>query len=199
MNKLLDKVFRGIDIFTGILTGAMVLFVFLNVVLRMVFNSGLTWSEELARYLFVSVTYIGAISAMRANAHMTVDMVISKVKPPLQMLFYLVSQGLIAALMLILVHGSYKMVLQNTAARTAALGIPYALLYSLGILTGVAICVLAIANIFYAVTHPAAIAKIVTVSTEDDEILAEAANAENMSDEEYRAMLNNADKGGNNE
>jgi len=199
MNKLLDKVFRGIDIFTGILTGAMVLFVFLNVVLRMVFNSGLTWSEELARYLFVSVTYIGAISAMRANAHMTVDMVISKVKPPLQMLFYLVSQGLIAALMLILVHGSYKMVLQNTAARTAALGIPYALLYSLGILTGVAICVLAIANIFYAVTHPAEIAKIVTVSTEDDEILAEAANAENMSDEEYRAMLNNADKGGNNE
>ena len=199
MNKLLDKVFRCIDIFTGILTGAMVLFVFLNVVLRMVFNSGLTWSEELARYLFVSVTYIGAISAMRANAHMTVDMVISKVKPPLQMLFYLVSQGLIAALMLILVHGSYKMVLQNTAARTAALGIPYALLYSLGILTGVAICVLAIANIFYAVTHPAEIAKIVTVSTEDDEILAEAANAENMSDEEYRAMLNNADKGGNNE
>lgn len=199
MNKLLDKVFRGIDIFTGILTGAMVLFVFLNVVLRMVFNSGLTWSEELARYLFVSVTYIGAISAMRANAHMTVDMVISKVKPPLQMLFYLVSQGLIAALMLILVHGSYKMVLQNTAARTAALGIPYALLYSLGILTGVAICVLAIANIFYAVTHPAEIAKIVTISTEDDEILAEAANAENMSDEEYRAMLNNADKGGNNE
>lgn len=199
MNKLLDKVFRGIDIFTGILTGAMVLFVFLNVVLRMVFNSGLTWSEELARYLFVAVTYIGAISAMRANAHMTVDMVISKVKPPLQMLFYLVSQGLIAALMLILVHGSYKMVLQNTAARTAALGIPYALLYSLGILTGVAICVLAVANIFYAVTHPTEIAKIVTVSTEDDEILAEAANAENMSDEDYRAMLNNADKGGNNE
>lgn len=199
MNKLLDKVFKGVDIFTGILTGAMVLFVFLNVVLRMVFNSGLTWSEELARYLFVAVTYIGAISAMRANAHMTVDMLISKVKPPLQMLFYLVSQGLIAVLMLILVHGSYKMVLQNTAARTAALGIPYALLYSLGILTGVAICVLAIANIGYAVTHPSEISKIVTVSTEDDEILAEAASAESMSDEEYRAMLNNADKGGNNE
>ena len=88
MNKLLDKVFRGIDIFTGILTGAMVLFVFLNVVLRMVFNSGLTWSEELARYLFVAVTYIGAISAMRANAHMTVDMVLSKVKaPPIAPLF----------------------------------------------------------------------------------------------------------------
>ena len=198
MNKLLDKVFRGIDIFTGILTGAMVLFVFLNVVLRMVFNSGLTWSEELARYLFVAVTYIGAISAMRANAHMTVDMVLSKVKAPLQMTFYVISQSLIAVLMMMLVHGSYKMVLQNTAAHTAALGIPYALLYSLGILTGVAICVLAVANIFYAVTHPAEISKIVTVSTEDEELLAEAASAGDMSDEEYRTMLNDTEKGGNN-
>lgn len=199
MNKLLDKVFKVIDVFTGILTGAMVLFVFLNVVLRMVFNSGLTWSEELSRYLFVSVTYIGAISAMRANAHMTVDMLISKVKPQLQMVFYVVSQALIAILMMILVHGSYKMVLQNTAARTAALGIPYALLYSLGIITGAAICVLAIANICYAVTHPSEISQIVTVATEDDELLEEAANAENMTDEEYRAMLNEAEKGGNNE
>ncbi len=59
MNKLVDKLFKGIDYFTGILTGLMVFFVFLNVVLRTFFNAGLTWSEELARYLFVYVTYIG--------------------------------------------------------------------------------------------------------------------------------------------
>lgn len=33
-NKLMDKLFKGIDCLTGILTGLMVLFVFLNVVLR---------------------------------------------------------------------------------------------------------------------------------------------------------------------
>ena len=49
MNRLIDKLFHAIDCFTGILTGLMVLFVFLNVVLRTFFNSGLTWSEELAR------------------------------------------------------------------------------------------------------------------------------------------------------
>ena len=49
MNKLVDKLFKGIDYFTGILTGLMVFFVFLNVVLRTFFNAGLTWSEELAR------------------------------------------------------------------------------------------------------------------------------------------------------
>ena len=57
---------------------------------------------------------------------------------------------------------------------------------------------LAVANIFYAVTHPAEISKIVTVSTEDEELLAEAASAGDMSDEEYRTMLNDTEKGGNN-
>jgi len=175
MNKFLDKLFKGIDYFTGILTGLMVLFVFLNVVLRICFNSGLTWSEELSRYLFVFVTYIGAISAMRVNGHMTVDILISKVKPQAQMALYVISQTLIAILMLILVHGSVKMVLQNTASRTAALGISYALLYSAGIITGIAIAIIAVTNIVHAVTHPDEISKIVTTSTsDDDEIVAKA-------------------------
>ena len=55
MNKLVDKLFKGIDYFTGILTGLMVFFVFLNVVLRTFFNAGLTWSEELAVFSLSSL------------------------------------------------------------------------------------------------------------------------------------------------
>ena len=109
-NATMDKLFKGIDYLTGILTGLMVLFVFMNVVLRTCFNSGLTWSEELSRYLFVFVTYVGAISAMRVNGHLGVDTLISQVPRPLQMVMYVVSQLVIAALMCILVHGSGKMV-----------------------------------------------------------------------------------------
>lgn len=174
MNKFLDKLFKGIDYFTGILTGLMVVFVFLNVVLRICFNSGLTWSEELSRYLFVFVTYIGAISAMRANGHMIVDMLISKMNAKVQMIMYVTSQTLIAILMAILVHGSFKMVVQNTASRTAALGISYALLYSAGIITGVSIAIIAVTNIVYAVTHPDEIKKIATVITDDDEVVNQA-------------------------
>ena len=175
MSKFFDKLFKYIDYFTGIMTGLMVLFVFLNVVLRIFFNSGLTWSEELSRYLFVFVTYIGAISAMRVNGHMIVDMLISKVNPKVQMVLYVISQTLIAVLMGILVHGSFKMVMQNTASRTAALGISYALLYSAGLLTGTAIAIIAIKNIVHAVTHPDQISEIVTASTsDDDEVVAQS-------------------------
>ena len=182
MKTFLDKLFKGIDYFTGVLTGLMVLFVFLNVMLRILFSSGLTWSEELSRYLFVFVTYIGAISAMRANGHMIVDMLVAKVPPQAQMALYVLSQSLIAVLMGILVHGSFKMVLQNTASRTAALGISYSLLYGVGILTGVSIAVLAIANIVHAVTHPADISQIVTSGVSDDDAVV-AESLKNMEDD----------------
>ena len=188
-NATMDKLFKGIDYLTGILTGLMVPFVFLNVVLRTCFNSGLTWSEELSRYLFVFVTYVGAISAMRVNGHLGVDTLISRVPRPLQMVMYVVSQLVIAALMCILVHGSGKMVLQNTESRTAALGISYALLYSVGIITGVSIAAMAVANIVYAVTHPSEISSIVSMTTDEDEIMAET-GSEDLSDEEYAKRLN---------
>ena len=188
-NATMDKLFKGIDYLTGILTGLMVLFVFMNVVLRTCFNSGLTWSEELSRYLFVFVTYVGAISAMRVNGHLGVDTLISRVPRPLQMVMYVVSQLVIAALMCILVHGSGKMVLQNTESRTAALGISYALLYSVGIITGVSIAAMAVANIVYAVSHPSEISSIVSMTTDEDEIMAET-GSEDLSDEEYAKRLN---------
>lgn len=188
-NARMDKLFKGIDYLTGILTGLMVLFVFMNVVLRTCFNSGLTWSEELSRYLFVFVTYVGAISAMRVNGHLGVDTLISRVPRPLQMVMYVVSQLVIAVLMCILVHGSGKMVLQNTESRTAALGISYALLYSVGIITGVSIAAMAAANIVYAVTHPSEISSIVSMTTDEDEIMAET-GSEDLSDEEYAKRLN---------
>lgn len=178
MKVFIDKLFKGIDILTGILTGLMVLFVFLNVVLRTFFNSGLTWSEELSRYLFVFVTYVGAISAMHANAHIGVDTLLSRVPAKIQLLFYTIAQAAIAGLMSILVHGSVKMVIQNTASRTAALGIPYSILYSVGIICGVGIAILAISNIIYAITHPSEIGDIVTTHSEDDDIIAEATKAE---------------------
>mgnify|MGYP001333763177 CR=1 FL=1 len=192
-NATMDKLFKGIDYLTGILTGLMVLFVFMNVVLRTCFNSGLTWSEELSRYLFVFVTYVGAISAMRVNGHLGVDTLISRVPRPLQMVMYVVSQLVIAALMCILVHGSGKMVLQNTESRTAALGISYALLYSVGIITGVSMMLLFLLAISAWNGSLGQLTGVkwsmVSMTTDEDEIMAET-GSEDLSDEEYAKRLN---------
>ena len=47
--------------------------VFVNVVTRYALGFSLTWSEELARYLMIWVTYLGAGLAMREGRHVAIE------------------------------------------------------------------------------------------------------------------------------
>ncbi len=64
-----------------LLLAAMVLMVFGNVVLRYVFNSGITVSEELSRWAFVWMTFLGAIVAVKENGHLGTDLLVSRLGP----------------------------------------------------------------------------------------------------------------------
>jgi TRAP-type C4-dicarboxylate transport system permease small subunit len=46
-----------------------------QVVLRYLFNAPLTWSEELARYLFIWCAFLGWIVAFRRNTHLSISFV----------------------------------------------------------------------------------------------------------------------------
>ena len=79
----------------------------------------------------------------------------------------------------------------STQSRTAALGIPYSVLYFGGIITGTSIAILAVTNIVYALKHPWEITDIVTMHNDDDDIASEAMEqSEELSDEEYVRRLN---------
>jgi TRAP-type transport system small permease protein len=56
----------------------MVTMVFGNVVMRYGFNSGITLSEELSRWLFVWMTFLGAVIALHERAHLGTDTLISR-------------------------------------------------------------------------------------------------------------------------
>jgi len=56
----------------------MVLMVFGNVVMRYAFNSGISVSEELSRWLFLWLIFLGASVAVHEQAHMGSDMELLK-------------------------------------------------------------------------------------------------------------------------
>src|SRR4249920_1672608 len=56
----------------------MVVLVFSNVVLRYAFNSGIAVSEEISRWLFVWLTFLGAIVALKEHGHLGSDMLVSR-------------------------------------------------------------------------------------------------------------------------
>lgn len=78
MQRMLDAICRLCQGLMVLFLGLMVLMVFGNVVLRYGFNSGITISEELSRWLFVWTTFLGAIVGLRRRAHLGTDALISR-------------------------------------------------------------------------------------------------------------------------
>ena len=78
MRRWTDGYFRCLEHLIVIALAAMVLMVFGNVVLRYAFNSGITVSEELSRWAFVWMIFIGAVLALREHAHLGTDMLVSR-------------------------------------------------------------------------------------------------------------------------
>src|SRR5687767_5996994 len=59
----------------------MVALVFGNVVLRYGFNSGISISEEISRWLFVWLTFMGAVVALHRHAHLGTEMLVGRLGP----------------------------------------------------------------------------------------------------------------------
>ena len=82
VERLIDLYCRLLKVVIAVCLAVMVVLVFSNVVLRYGFNSGITISEELSRWLLVWLTFLGAIVALREHAHLGVDTLV-RVLPPL--------------------------------------------------------------------------------------------------------------------
>jgi len=76
MKFLSDLFFKTVEVLLVVFLSAMVVMVFGNVVLRYGFNSGIISSEELSRFLFIWITFLGAIIAVREGTHLGLDTVV---------------------------------------------------------------------------------------------------------------------------
>jgi TRAP-type C4-dicarboxylate transport system permease small subunit len=70
--------FKGLEGLMVLLLVGMVVMVFGNVVLRYLFDTGIDISEELSRFFFVWLTFIGAVVVGRENAHLGVETLVTK-------------------------------------------------------------------------------------------------------------------------
>ena len=58
----------------------MTILVFIQVVMRYVFSNSLSWSEELARFIFLWLSWIGASYAVKERSHFRVEMFANMIK-----------------------------------------------------------------------------------------------------------------------
>lgn len=77
-DKLLLYANRSIEIVTALLFIVMVVFVFLQIISRGIFGSSFAWTEEIARYAMIWITFLGAAIAFQYKAHIGIDYFVRK-------------------------------------------------------------------------------------------------------------------------
>lgn len=138
------RIVRGLEWFTIGLFSVLTLDVLWGVVSRYVLGSQGRWTEELAVYLLVWVSLLGAALVFRERGHLGVDYFVGKLDPAAQRLSALIAEG---AIMLfagfVLIFGGSMMVLETLRSGqvTPAMGWPVGYLYIVVPLSG--LCVLA--------------------------------------------------------
>lgn len=64
-----------------IMTVLMFIIVGTNVFSRYILNSSLGWADELARFIFIWISFLGAVLAYQANEHIGLNYVVEKLPP----------------------------------------------------------------------------------------------------------------------
>lgn len=126
--------------------GVMAVAVFVNVVLRYGFGSGIAASEELSRLLFVWMVFIGATGAYPAGEHMAFTSLVGALKNhPRSMAFMTILIRLLVLLGCALVGwGAWQQVMVGLDSYSVVLGYPTALLPLPALLCAVAIGAMAL-------------------------------------------------------
>jgi TRAP-type C4-dicarboxylate transport system permease small subunit len=84
LSALLRLVERLIDAAAIAAFSGIFLCVIAQVVLRYIFNNPLTWSEELARYLFIWCAFLGWLVASRRHSHLAMTFVVDRLPGSVQ-------------------------------------------------------------------------------------------------------------------
>ena len=125
--------------------GVMAVAVFINVVLRYGFGSGVAASEELSRLLFVWMVFIGAAAAYPAGEHMAFTSLAGLLaqRPVAFGLLTAVIRLLVIAACAMLAWGAWQQVVVGMGSRSVVMAYPAALLPLPAFLCAVAIGVMA--------------------------------------------------------
>jgi len=182
IDQTLGRICKAMEGAIALGLAAMVVLVFGNVVLRYGFNSGITVSEELSRWLFVWITLLGAVVAARDHGHLGVDMVVAKLPPWGRKACLVVSHLLMLLLLGVLFKGGWDQARINWNVAAPTTGLSMAVVHIAALVFAVGVGVLLVLDLFKILTGRVADEDLVMVQESEEanqlrQVLADAEDA----------------------
>jgi len=163
-------VVRLVEVVLVLLLAGMVVMVFANVVLRYGFNSGLNISEEMSRYFFVWLTFIGAILAFRDHAHVGVETFVRLLGPKGRIVCVALSNLIIVICSVVLVWGTWKQHGINASMTAPVVGLSMVWVFGVTYVTGTVIGLIALCRMLMALTGRVSAAEMARITGEYDPV-----------------------------
>ncbi|MFX1681430.1 TRAP transporter small permease [Mitsuaria sp. CC2] len=133
----IDRFCRAIDLLIAGALAVMVVLVFGNVVLRYAFNSGIAVSEEVSRWLFVWLCFMGAVAALKEGGHLGTDMLVSRLPLAGKKVCLLLGHLLMLYVTWLFLDGSWQQARINLDVEAPVTGASMALFYGSGVVFSV--------------------------------------------------------------
>jgi TRAP-type transport system small permease protein len=168
LNRIIDGFSRLLENVIAVLLALMVVLVFGNVVLRYGFNSGITASEELSRWFFVWLTFLGAVVALKEHAHLGSDMLVSRLPALGKKICLVISQVLMIYITWLVFAGALSQARINLEVTAPATGLSVAWFYGAGVVFAVLAAILLIRDLYKVLTGQLADQDLVMVQESEE-------------------------------
>lgn len=168
MQRATDLFFKLLELLVVVALVAMVFMVFGNVVLRYFFNSGILVSEEMSRYFFIWLTYIGAMIAMRGREHIGVDTLVRRLPAAGKKACLLASESLMLLVNVLFFVGTWKMHELQATSTSPVVGISMIWIYGIGYVVAVVMALFNLGVLYRLFTGQLAEEELVQVVESED-------------------------------
>jgi len=118
------------EIVGGVLFIIMLIVLTMQIFSRLVLDQPLTWSEALAKFIFIYVGYLAVSIGIKENGHVYIDYFVEKMPKAIQKGLNYVFQFVILIVLLLMAYIGYEMALRKVPVDIVALGISYVYMYS---------------------------------------------------------------------
>jgi len=148
LDKFLDIYMKALEVLITAMLVAMVVLVFGNVAMRYGLNSGITVSEELSRWLFVWVTFLGSIIAMRENSHLGSNFIVRMFGPGGRRAFLILGRIAMIYICWLVFEGSREQTVINLSVSAPITGMSMGAFYSSGMVFSVSGALILLGDIY---------------------------------------------------
>ena len=147
LQPLINGFYRILEVILVINMIIMFVLVFMNVVLRLGFNTGIDFAEEVPRFAFIWMTFVGAVIGMRKHTHLGVDMVVAALPVFGRKVCWGISQAIMAVCSAYMLYGTWLQhdIIEKNASAVMQISMLY--VYGISYLAGAAIIVICLANL----------------------------------------------------